>query len=86
MSNNHERMAKISTFILEEFLPGEDPNELTDSTPLITSSILDSIATLKLVTFLEQTFGISIAAHEADVEHLNTIADILELVASKAGA
>lgn len=85
MSNRHDRVSQIKTFILEEFLPGEDPEELTESTPLITSSILDSIATLKLVTFLEQTFGISIAAHEADVEHLNTIADIVELVASKSG-
>ena len=26
----------IKAYILEEFLPGQDPAELTDSTPLIT--------------------------------------------------
>lgn len=73
----------VKDYILREFLPGEDPNELTDSTPLITSGILDSIRTLKLVSFLEETFSISLAAHETDAEHLNTIALIAALVQSK---
>ena len=33
----------IKDFIMNEFLPGEDPNELTDSTPLISGGILDSL-------------------------------------------
>ena len=31
----------IHAYILREFLPGEDPNELTDRTPLITGGVLD---------------------------------------------
>jgi acyl carrier protein len=73
----------IKEYILKEFLPGEDPNELTEATPLVTGGILDSLATLKLVAFLEERFGITIKAHEADVEHLNTISDITKLVLSK---
>jgi hypothetical protein len=42
----------IHDYILREFLPGEDPAELTDATPLITGGVLDSISTLKLVVFL----------------------------------
>lgn len=41
----------VKEYILREFLSGEDPEELTDSTPLITGEILDSIATLKLGEF-----------------------------------
>ena len=37
----------VKAYILKEFLPGENPAELVDSTPLITGGILDSIATLK---------------------------------------
>ena len=74
---------EVKEFILKEFLPGEDPAELTEATPLITGGILDSIATLKLVAFLEERFRIQIQAHEADVEHLNTLADIARLVRSK---
>ena len=75
--------AAIKAYILEEFLPGENPAELTDSTPLITGGILDSLATLRLVAFLEQRFQIQIQAHETMVDYLNTISDIAQLVSSK---
>jgi acyl carrier protein len=73
----------IKDFIMSEFLPGEDPNELTDETPLISGGILDSIATLKLVMFMEERFGITFEAHEVNRELLDTVADIARLVASK---
>ncbi len=73
----------VHQFILREFLPGEDPDELTASTPLITGGILDSIRTLKLVVFLEEKFGINIEAHEAGVEHLDSIGQIADLIDSK---
>lgn len=75
----------VKDFLMREFLPGEDPNELTEDTPLITGGILDSIATLKLVAFLEETFKIELQAHEAGVDHLNTLRDIAALVAAKTG-
>ncbi|WP_165073575.1 acyl carrier protein [Paludisphaera rhizosphaerae] len=76
----------VHTFILTEFLPGEDPSELTESTPLITGGILDSITTLKLVVYLEERFGITVEAHEAGVEHLDSIKQIADLVAEKKAA
>ncbi len=79
----HEIKESIKAFILNEFLPGENPAELTDSTPLVTGGILDSLATIKLVLFLEERFQISIQAHETMVDYLNTIADIADLVQSK---
>ena len=78
-----EIRAKVREFILEEFLPGEDSAELKSDTPLMTGGILDSIATLKLVAFLEESFAIRLAAHETDVEYLDTLQAIEELVQSK---
>lgn len=78
--------ATIKSYILDEFLPGEDPAHLQDSTPLITSAVLDSLATLRLVAFLEQQFRVKIHAHEASVDHLNTLSEIAELVNSKLAA
>ncbi len=78
--------AEVKKFILAQFLPNEDPAELTQSTPLITGGILDSLATMKLVTFLEERYGITMEAHETDPEHLDTIALIVQLVRSKAPA
>ena len=76
----------VKNFLLTEFLPGEDPALLTDSTPLVTSGILDSIATMKLTAFLEEEFKIELSAYEMSVEHLNTVADIVRLVESKESA
>ena len=73
----------IKGYILEEFLPGENPAELTDSTPLITGGILDSLATIKLVVFLEERFKVQIQAHETMVDYLDTLDDIANLVQSK---
>ena len=68
----------------ERVPPGEDPAALADTTPLMTTGILDSIAVLKVVTFLESQFGVTIGAHETGVENLNTLSDIAHLVMSKA--
>jgi acyl carrier protein len=73
----------VRDYILREFLPGEDPDELTGQTPLITGGILDSISTLKLVVFLEEHFGVTVEAHEAGVEHLDSVAAIARLIAEK---
>jgi acyl carrier protein len=74
---------EIKSYILQEFLPGEDPELLTDSTPLVTGGILDSIATMKLAAFLEERFHIELQAHEMSVDYLNSVADIVRLVQSK---
>jgi acyl carrier protein len=76
----------VRDYILDEFLPGEDPAELTDATPLITGGILDSIGTLKLVVFLEERFGVLVEAHEAGIDHLDTVGRIVEMVAHKKDA
>lgn len=73
----------IKDFIMSEFLPGEAPDELTDSTPLISGGILDSIATLKLVMHVEEKYGITLEAHEVDKENLDTLDLITRLLRSK---
>jgi len=77
---------RIKDFIMSEFLPGEDPAELTDETPLISGGILDSIATLKLVLFMEEQYMITFEPHEVDKENLDTISRIVRLLASKVTA
>ena len=72
----------VKDFILGKFLPGEDPQLLTPTTELVRSGILDSLATLELVGFLEERFGIELEAHELGGK-LNTLAQIEELVSAK---
>jgi acyl carrier protein len=73
----------VRAYILREFLSGVNPSEFTDATPLISGGILDSLATVKLVAELEERFGIEIQAHEASVNHLNSVADITSLIEGK---
>ena len=73
----------IKKYILEEFLPGENPEELTEATPLITGGILDSLAILRLTNYLEEQFSITVAPHELSADYLNTLNDIAKFVHSK---
>jgi len=81
-----EIQSAVKDYILKEFLPGENPDALSQSTPLITGGILDSLATLKLVSFLENTYGIIFEAHEVDAEHLDTLAAIANWVLERKSA
>ena len=76
-------MQTIKNFIMKEFLPGENPEELTETTPLISGGILDSIATLKLVMFMEEKYGVSFEPHEVDKENLDNLVSIVRLLQSK---
>ena len=75
----------VTSYILDEFLPGTSRSELTADTPLITDAILDSLATIKLVSFLEERYDIQIHPHEAMADHLDTVTAITALVRSKVG-
>jgi acyl carrier protein len=74
---------EIRQFILTEFLPGEKASNLRDDTPLRTSGILDSGATLRLVSFVETRCGIEVDAHEAGIENFDTIDSIAAFLRTK---
>jgi len=83
---NRDEIKQIARdYICQQILSGVDPSELTDDTALVSDGILDSLASLKLVSFLEERFGISIAAHEVDVDHLDNMNLIADTVLSKLG-
>ena len=72
----------IRQYILDQFLPGESASNLTDDMQLTGSGILDSMSTLKLVSHVEETYSITVDAHEASTE-FGTIEDIANLVHRK---
>jgi acyl carrier protein len=73
----------IREFVLTKYLPGESPDNLQDDTPLRTSGILDSLATLTLISFLEERFGIEVQAHETDMDNFDRLGDIVAFVIRK---
>lgn len=82
--NSDQLKAVIREYILKEFLPGERPENVGDDLPLISTGILDSIATLKLVMFLDESCNIALEAHEADKENMDTINMMVATAMTKA--
>jgi acyl carrier protein len=78
-----EIQAEVKEFILREFLPGEAKGALKETTALVSGGILDSIATVKLVGFLEDQYGIRVEDHEMTKDHLDHLPDIAALVLTK---
>jgi acyl carrier protein len=70
----------VRDFVVHEFLGGQGADSLTLDTPLISSGVIDSVGTLKLVLFLEETFHIEIDAQDIAAGKLDTLAAIAELV------
>jgi len=75
----------VKDYILTEFLPGENPDSLDDTTPLITGQVLDSIATVRLIAFLEERYRLRIEPDEMNADFLDFLPDIASLVAARQG-
>lgn len=73
----------VRDYLLSDVLTGEEPDALKDTTELVSSGILDSISTARLVSYLEGEFGIRFKASEIDATHLNTVDLIVRTVESK---
>ena len=83
MPSKDEIEVALKTYILEEFLPDEDEDDLTSDIELVSSGILDSVSVIKVVAHIEETYDITIEAHEASVDNMNTIESMAGLISSK---
>jgi len=72
----------IREFIVENFLFGND-NGLKEDTSFLDEGIMDSTGALELVTFLEETYGITVEDEELIPENLDTINNIAEFLQRK---
>jgi acyl carrier protein len=76
-------LSTIRRFILCTHLPGESPDTLRDDTPLQSSGILDSLAAVGLITFLEKEFQVELDVYDTAIERFDTIRDIASTVVRK---
>ena len=68
---------------LSEILPNGKMSTVGDDTPLRTSGLLDSMGLLRLVSLVEEKFGIDVSAYEAGIENFDRIDDIAAFVERK---
>ena len=76
----------VRAYLQREFFRGEATDALSDEQPLVTSGLLDSVATLRLVLFLEEKFSIFIDTADIADGQLDTLDAIEALIQTKRAA
>jgi acyl carrier protein len=74
-----EMVADIIQFIREEYLEDESV-EITATTPLISSGIVDSFSMVSLKMYLEDKYELRMTDEEASTEAFDTVTSICNLV------
>jgi acyl carrier protein len=78
-----ETEAIITRFISEELLRGDGEISLEPNGSLISTGILDSLALLKLLLFIEERFGLKVEDGEVNPSNFETINRIKAFIESK---
>ncbi len=73
---------ELKEFIFREIMPGEEMTQLDEEDNLIDSGILDSLGMVKMITHLEEEYGIDVEADEMTPENFRSIASIAALISS----
>ncbi len=75
--------ATIRDYLTTELVSGAPA--IADDTPLLKTELIDSMGVLTLVGFLEDEYGITIAADDVSAGNFETLLSITALVESKLG-
>ncbi|HEX2032538.1 MAG TPA: acyl carrier protein [Actinomycetota bacterium] len=75
--------ARIRQFINREILLADEAG-VEDDTPLV-GGVLDSMALMRLVAFLEEEFGIEIDDTDVSATNFGTVRDVARLVEQNGG-
>jgi acyl carrier protein len=73
----------VKDYIVEHFLRNKQIHDITDTTPLMSERLIDSISTIQLISYLEEKFNIEFEAHEVDKDNFENIAIIADFVSKK---
>lgn len=70
----------IIEYVKREYLEEDAQEDVNESTPLISSGIVDSFSMVSLKTFLEKKFNIKIPDDKATPEAFDTVNNIINLL------
>lgn len=76
---------KLREFITTNFLFGDTSNQLGDQDSFLEKGIIDSTGVVHLVSFVEETFGITVNDEEILPENFDTIGRLTQFVQKKIG-
>jgi acyl carrier protein len=70
----------VRDYIIREYVQEGDEQEITETTPLISSGLVDSFSMVSLLRFLEKKYAIHIPDADATPEAFDTVERIVALV------
>lgn len=70
----------VRDYIIREYVQEGDDREITGTTPLISSGLVDSFSMVSLLRFLEKKYAIQIPDAAATPEAFDTVERIVALV------
>ncbi len=82
--NDGNTSSRIRSCIVQKF-PAAKKRLLNEDVPLLESGIIDSLGTLEVVGFLEQTFNIKIEDEDLSPENFATLRCLVSFVEGKRG-
>lgn len=74
---------EIRAFIVSNFMFGQSGASLSDDQSLLETGVIDSTGMLELVSFIEDTYGITVGDHELVPANLDSLSNVSRLVARK---
>ncbi|HYI93892.1 MAG TPA: acyl carrier protein [Bryobacteraceae bacterium] len=74
---------KLRSFVVENFLFGQEDGLLGDDDSFIDRGMIDSTGVLELVQFLEETFRVEVTDEEMVPENLDSIFNLTRFVCGK---
>jgi acyl carrier protein len=75
--------SRIREFILENFMIGENEENLNSNDSFLEKGIIDSTGILELVMFVEETYGIEVEDDEVIPENFDSVAKLGAYVRKK---
>lgn len=74
---------RIRKFISEELLLGSGQDGISEDESLINSGVLDSLSLLRLIHFMEETFGVTVEDGEVTPDNFDSIASMKTFIVRK---
>ena len=78
--DRQQRLQVLTDFLRTIQKPGKAIESVGPDESLVTSGLIDSLAVIEIVSFLEKNYGIDFAAGGFDPDRLATLASILDLI------
>ena len=75
--------AEIRTFIVQNFLFGQETTPLVEDQSFFERGVIDSTGILELVAFIERQYGIIVADPELIPENLDSLKNVSQFVSRK---